>query len=124
MLASASMHKNLAALLMAFAVLPVAAIADEPAKPPPPKWYDTIEIHGLVDAYYSANVAGQQTAPNFLRTFDSFNGFQLAYGYSFLDDTFRISGRGEYLDDSDGATGITNPAGATLRNKYWEGTLF
>ncbi|TMB25980.1 MAG: hypothetical protein E6J65_08520 [Deltaproteobacteria bacterium] len=43
--------------------------------------------------------------------------------YSFLDDTFRISGRGEYLDDSDGATGITNPAGATLRNKYWEGTL-
>jgi len=80
MLASASMHKNLAALLMAFAVLPVAAIADEAAKPPPPKWYDTIEIHGLVDAYYSANVAGQQTAPNFLRTFDSANGFQLAYG--------------------------------------------
>jgi len=58
MLASASMHKNLAAPLMAFAMLPVAAIADEPAKPPPPKWYDTIEIHGLVDAYYSANIRG------------------------------------------------------------------
>ena len=43
--------------------------------------------------------------------------------YSFFDDKFRISGRGEYLDDSDGAAGITNAAGARLVNKYWEGTL-
>src|SRR5205807_9867806 len=43
--------------------------------------------------------------------------------YSFFDDKFRISGRGEYFDDSDGAAGITNAAGARLLNKYWEGTL-
>ena len=64
------MHKNLAPTLIAFALLPLTAIAEEPAKsPPPPKWYDTIEIHGLVDAYYSANATQQQTAPNLLRTF-------------------------------------------------------
>jgi len=74
-------HKNLAPSLIAFALLPLTAIAEEPAKtPPPPKWYDTIEIHGLVDAYYSANATQQQTAPNLLRSFDSANGFQLAYG--------------------------------------------
>ena len=43
--------------------------------------------------------------------------------YSFFADKFRISGRGEYFDDSDGAAGITNAAGARLVNKYWEGTV-
>jgi len=74
-------HKNLAPPLIALALLPLTAIAEEPAKsPPPPKWYDTIEIHGLVDAYYSANATQKQTEPNLLRTFDSANGFQVAYG--------------------------------------------
>jgi len=75
------MDQNPGALLLAFALLPFTSVADEPAKsPPPPKWYDTFEIHGLVDAYYSANVAQKQTDPNPLRLFDSANGFQLAYG--------------------------------------------
>jgi hypothetical protein len=43
--------------------------------------------------------------------------------YSFLQDAFRISARAEYLDDSDGATGLADPAGVPLLNKYWEGTL-
>jgi Putative beta-barrel porin-2, OmpL-like. bbp2 len=74
-------HKNVAPFLIAFSLFPLIAIAEEPAKsPPPPKWYDTFEIHGLVDAYYSANVTQKQTEPNLLRVFDSANGFQLAYG--------------------------------------------
>ncbi len=68
-------------------LLPLAALAQtpapappapEPAKPPP-KWYDTVEIHGLVDTYYSANVEQPQAAPNELRVFDALNGFQLGY---------------------------------------------
>jgi len=37
--------------------------------------------------------------------------------YAFLGDKFRVSGRAEYFDDSDGL------ALAVLSNKYWEGTL-
>lgn len=57
---------------------PAAQAATEPAKPPP-KWYDTVEIHGLVDASFSANLNQAQGSPNELRVFDALNGFQLSY---------------------------------------------
>jgi len=31
------------------------AVADDPKAPPPPKWYDTINVSGFVDAYYTYN---------------------------------------------------------------------
>jgi hypothetical protein len=34
--------------------------AGEDAKAAPPKWYDTFEIHGLVDTYYSATIGQSQ----------------------------------------------------------------
>jgi hypothetical protein len=52
-----------------------AGAADAPA----PKWYDTFEVHGLVDAYYSANLDQAQGRPNGLRVFDATNGFELSY---------------------------------------------
>jgi hypothetical protein len=59
---------------------PVLAASEEAAQqPPPPKWYDTFEVHGLVDAYYSANLDQAQGTPNALRAFDVTNGFQLSY---------------------------------------------
>jgi hypothetical protein len=45
----------------------------------PPKWYDTFEIHGLVDTAFSANFDQVQGDPNELRVFDALNGFQLSY---------------------------------------------
>jgi hypothetical protein len=57
------------------AVPPAAA----PAAPPAPKWYDTFEIHGLVDAYWAGNPAVAQSTTNALRGFDAANGFELSY---------------------------------------------
>ncbi len=58
---------------------PLSARAEDPKPPPPPKWYDTFEIHGLVDTYFSANLSQAQSAASPLRVFDGANGFQLAY---------------------------------------------
>lgn len=72
---------KLASTCLAFALLaPLCARGDDaPKPPPPPKWYDTFEIHGLVDTFYSANVGQQQGDANLLRVFDAANGFQLSY---------------------------------------------
>ena len=67
-----------AALLAPLAALAQTPAAAEPAKPPP-KWYDTVELHGLVDSAYSANFNQMQSSPNELRVFDALNGFQLSY---------------------------------------------
>jgi len=67
-----------AALLAPLAALAQTPAAAEPAKPPP-KWYDTVELHGLVDSAYSANFNQTQDSPNELRVFDALNGFQLSY---------------------------------------------
>jgi len=69
-------------LVIALALLaaPLATRAeDAPKAPPPPKWYDTFELHGLVDTYYSATVSHTQGTPNTLRIFDANNGFQLSF---------------------------------------------
>jgi hypothetical protein len=69
-------------LVIALALLasPLAGRAeDAPKAPPPPKWYDTFELHGLVDTYYSANLSHKQSTGNDLRVFDAQNGFQLSY---------------------------------------------
>jgi hypothetical protein len=72
-----------AALLAPLAALaqtpaPAPAPAAEPSKPPP-KWYETVELHGLVDSSYSVNFNQTQDSPNELRVFDALNGFQLSY---------------------------------------------
>lgn len=56
-----------------------ATPAAAPAAPPAPKWWETIEIHGLVDTYYQASFTQAQDYPNQVRVFDAGNGFQLAY---------------------------------------------
>lgn len=59
---------------------PFPAVSEEAAQqPPPPKWYDTFEVHGLVDTYFSANLNQAQSTLNPLRAFDTTNGFQLSY---------------------------------------------
>jgi Putative beta-barrel porin-2, OmpL-like. bbp2 len=59
-----------------------------PATPPAPKWYDTFEIHGLVDMYWAGNPDSHaQKEPNYWQTsagpayrlFDANNGFNLSY---------------------------------------------
>jgi Putative beta-barrel porin-2, OmpL-like. bbp2 len=74
---AAALLAPLAALAQTTPAAPAPAAAEQ-AKPPP-KWYDTVEIHGLVDTYYSANVDQAQASPNELRVFDALNGFQLSY---------------------------------------------
>jgi len=66
---------------------PLAAPAEEPAASAPapvvasastaPKWYEAVEVHGYVDAYYGVRFAGGQDSPNSLRAFDTNNGFVL-----------------------------------------------
>ncbi len=63
--------------LISFAAVP--AVAADAAQKPPPKWYDAVELHGLVDTYYSANLSQAQSKTNPLRVFDLTNGFQLSY---------------------------------------------
>jgi hypothetical protein len=66
--------------LLVLLLAPLSARAEDPAKPPPPpKWYDTFEIHGLVDTYYSNNLNVSQGLGNPLRTFDFANGFEVNY---------------------------------------------
>jgi hypothetical protein len=68
----------LASTLLTLA-LPASAEEAPAAVAPAPKWYDTFEIHGLVDTYWSGNGAIAQTVPNALRGFEANNGFQLSY---------------------------------------------
>jgi len=56
-----------------------AAPEDAAQQTPPPKWYEAVELHGLVDAYFSGNANQAQGTPNPLRVFDATNGFQLSY---------------------------------------------
>lgn len=44
-----------------------------------PKWYDRVEVHGLVDTSFGANFGQTQSQPNALRLFDAQNGFQLGF---------------------------------------------
>ena len=69
------------AALLAALLAPALALAEPApaAPPPPPKWYDTVEFHGLVDTYYSVNLSQGQAESNSLRAFDAANGFQFAY---------------------------------------------
>ncbi|WP_242395333.1 outer membrane beta-barrel protein [Anaeromyxobacter oryzisoli] len=74
------MPTRIVACLMVMSLAPLPAVSEEAPQPPPaPKWYDTFELHGLVDAYYSANLDQAQGTPNALRAFDLTNGFQLSY---------------------------------------------
>jgi hypothetical protein len=70
-------------LAAAFTVLVLAtarsASAADPPAPKPPKWYDTIEMHGYVDTYFQGNFDQPQAVQNALRLFDASNGFQLAF---------------------------------------------
>jgi hypothetical protein len=68
----------LLALLSPAAALAQAAEAAKPGEPkPPPKWYETIEVHGYVDAYYQLRLDAAQDEANGLRAFDVANGFVL-----------------------------------------------
>lgn len=74
------MRRFLPVLLLTSTLVAARARAEDAPKPPPsPKWYDTFEIHGLVDTYYSGNFNQQQSTPSQLRVFDALNGFQLSY---------------------------------------------
>jgi hypothetical protein len=87
-----TVHKLAATLLLVLLALPSSPSAQQPPQPAPvlggpeagaaptgPKWYDTIELHGLVDTYFAANLGQQQAELNTLRLFDATNGFQLSY---------------------------------------------
>lgn len=66
---------------------PLAANAEDQAAPAPapvvaaastaPKWYEAVEVHGYVDAYYGLRLGAPQDAVNILRAFDQPNGFVL-----------------------------------------------
>jgi len=43
------------------------------------RWFEAIELHGLVDTYYGAGVGQAQDAAVSLRAFDGPTGFELAY---------------------------------------------
>ncbi|BDG04793.1 outer membrane beta-barrel protein [Anaeromyxobacter oryzae] len=59
---------------------PLPAVSEEAVQnAPPPKWYDTFELHGLVDTYFSANLDQAQSTANPLRAFDQTNGFELSF---------------------------------------------
>jgi hypothetical protein len=58
---------------------PSSCGAADAAQPPPPKWYDAVELHGLVDTCFSASLDQAQGTANALRVFDLTNGFQLSY---------------------------------------------
>lgn len=74
------MSKWVSTCLMVLLLAPFPAASEEAAhQPPPPKWYDTFEVHGLVDTYFSANLDQAQSDLNPLRVFDVANGFQVAY---------------------------------------------
>jgi len=53
-----------------------AAGAEDPR--PSRRWFEAVELHGLVDTYFAVNLDQEQVAPSPLRTFDAANGFQLA----------------------------------------------
>jgi hypothetical protein len=60
------------------AAAPRPSAGEEPAAPAA-KWYDRLEIHGLIDTYFSANLNQAQSLPNALRLFDAQNGFQVGF---------------------------------------------
>ena len=70
---------RLLSTFLAVALLAPLSARGEDAPAPPPKWYDTFEIHGLVDTYYSATFGQSQADANTIRVFDAANGFQLSY---------------------------------------------
>ena len=68
--------------LVVVSVLAVASAAraeDPAAVTSTTRWYDRLEVHGLVDTSYGANLDQPQSAPNALRAFDAANGFQLVF---------------------------------------------
>jgi hypothetical protein len=78
--------KTISAIIAAALLAPVAALADaapaaapaaEPAKPPPPKWYDVVEVHGVADGYYQLRLDASQDAQPRIRVFDPTNGFNV-----------------------------------------------
>ncbi len=74
------MLKRVSTCLTVMLLAPLPAAPEEAAQQPPaPKWYDSFEIHGLVDTYFSANLDQAQSSPDALRVFDATNGFQLSY---------------------------------------------
>jgi hypothetical protein len=73
--------KTFPTCLAAALLAPLAALAQTPAAEPekPAKWYDNVELHGLVDTAFTANLDQAQGDPNELRVLDALNGFQLSY---------------------------------------------
>jgi hypothetical protein len=67
------------ALAAALAAVAPATARAEDAAPAGPKWYERVEVHGLVDTSFSANLDQPQSQPNALRLFDAQNGFQLVF---------------------------------------------
>lgn len=57
---------------------PSSARGDDPVALAP-KWYDRVEVHGLVDTSFGANLDAPQSQPNALRLFDAQDGFQLGF---------------------------------------------
>jgi hypothetical protein len=105
---------KLLSTFLAVALLAPLSARGEDAPAPPPKWYDTFEIHGLVDTAFSANFDQEQGAPNELRVFDALNGFQLSYAkvWAQLAPTTPFTG-GFRLDLGAGQTAaILNGSGA------------
>jgi hypothetical protein len=62
------------------AFIPSAATGADPAvAATTARWYERVEVHGLVDASFGANLDAPQSEPNALRVFDAQNGFQLPF---------------------------------------------
>jgi hypothetical protein len=76
---SRAIHSPLLALVLASGAVRADEPNEPPKAPPPPKWYETFEVHGLVDTSYSANLDQAQRDLSPLRVFDAANGFQLSH---------------------------------------------
>jgi len=70
------LSKQILMSLLLLGSMSQGALADDPKAPPPPKWYDTITVSGLVDAYYTYNSntnGGAASSQSGLNKYYSFN---------------------------------------------------
>jgi len=111
--------KTIRTLVAAAFLLPLAALAQTPAAPEPPKpppWYSTVTLGGFVDAFYQARLDAAQDAPIAQRAFDAATGFNL--GDAVLSANMPPAPAGFHVDLQFGntATAIDNVAA------FWAGT--
>lgn len=118
------MSKTISAIIAAVLLAPIGVLADaapaaEPAKapPPPPKWYEVVEVHGVADGYYQLRLdAGQDVQPK-IRVFDPTNGFNV--GMAELAFNVAPAPAGLHVDVFyNGAGGAAGPNTFGIRQAY------